>query len=185
MGSEKWHHYRETVGQTLAAKGFSPDVSEALLDLDAELFRMMRSMVKGELPAQLMREIGAELELAQFQALTAVLRIQSGISRLDGREATIGHVAAEMNVDPSRASRVVSELIASGHLSRGVSQQDARRSVLEPTPKARKLLAEFRDLKWQKLMQVFDSWTEAEILDFSRLFLRFRDGMRAAYPGRE
>jgi DNA-binding MarR family transcriptional regulator len=185
MGRTNWHHYRDKVGQTLTAQGFSAAASEALLDLDAEMFRMMRSMVKGELPAQLMLEIGTDLELAQFQALTAVLRIQSGMARNDSREATIGHVAAEMNVDPSRASRLVSELIASGHLSRDVSQEDARRSVLQPTAKAMSLLAEFRDLKWQKLMQVFSDWSEEEIVAFSSLFLRFRDGMRAAYPGRE
>jgi DNA-binding MarR family transcriptional regulator len=185
MGDEKWHHYRETVGKTLASKGFSAQASEALLDVDAELFHMMRSMVKGELPTQLMREIGTDLELAQFQALTSVLRIQSGMARQDSREATIGHVAAEMNVDPSRASRLVSELIAQGYLSREVSQQDARRSVLQPLPKAQKLLAEFRDLKWQKMIQLFKGRNEADILDFSRLFLRFRDDMRAVYPGRE
>jgi DNA-binding MarR family transcriptional regulator len=185
MGTKKWQHYRETVGKTLADQGFSPAASEALLDVDAELFHMMRSMVKGELPSQLMREIGTELELAQFQALTAVLRIQSGMARQDSREATIGHVAAEMNVDPSRASRLVADLIAQGYLSREVSQEDARRSVLEPLPKAQKLLADFRDMKWQKMMQVFQGWTEAEILDFSRLFLRFREGMRRVYPGRE
>lgn len=185
MGTKKWQHYRETVGKTLMEQGFSPAASEALLDVDAELFHMMRSMVKGELPAQLMREIGTELELAQFQALTAVLRIQSGMARQDSREATIGHVAAEMNVDPSRASRLVAELIAQGYLSREVSQEDARRSVLEPLPKAQKLLADFRDMKWQKMMQVFQGWTEAEILDFSRLFLCFREGMRRVYPGRE
>jgi DNA-binding MarR family transcriptional regulator len=185
MGSTKWHHYRETVGQTLAAEGYSLQASEALLDLDAELFHMMRAMVKGELPTQLMREIGTELELAQFQALTAVLRIQNGMARMEEREATIGHVATEMNVDPSRASRLVSELIASGHLSRAVSQKDARRTILQPTPKAVKLLADFRDLKWRKLMHVFQGWSEAEILSFTELFLRFRSGMRAAYPGRE
>jgi DNA-binding MarR family transcriptional regulator len=185
MGSRNWHHYRETVGQTLTTNGFSTATSEALLDLDAEIFRMMRSMMKGELPAQLMREIGTDLDLAQFQALTAVLRIQSGMARQDSREATIGHVAAEMNVDPSRASRLVADLIAQGYLSRDVSQEDARRSVLQPLPKAQNLLAEFRDLKWQKLMQVFRGWDEAEILDFSRLFLRYREGIRAAYPGRE
>jgi hypothetical protein len=57
--------------------------------------------------------------------------------------------------------------------------------VLQPLPKAQKLLAEFRDLKWQKMIQLFKGWNEADILDFSRLFLRFRDDMRAVYPGRE
>ena len=136
MGTDKWRGYREKVGQTLAEAGYSEASVAALIDLDGEMFRMMRSMVKGELPAQLMSELGAGLELAQFQALTAITRIQGGIGRSEQQEATIGLVAEEMNVDPSRASRIVADLIAAGHVRRDVSQSDGRKAVLTLTETA-------------------------------------------------
>lgn len=184
MGTDKWRGYREKVGQTLSDAGYSEASVGALIDLDGEMFRMMRSMVKGELPAQLMAELGSGLELAQFQALTAITRIQGGIGRSEQQEATIGLVAEEMNVDPSRASRIVADLIAAGHVRRDVSQSDGRKAVLTLTETATAMFAAFRDLKWAKFMQVFADWSEDEILAFSSLFLRYNEGMRRVYPGR-
>lgn len=184
MGTDKWRGYREKVGQTLAEAGYSEASVAALIDLDGEMFRMMRSMVKGELPAQLMSELGAGLELAQFQALTAITRIQGGIGRCEQQEATIGLVAEEMNVDPSRASRIVADLIAAGHVRRDVSQSDGRKSVLSLTETALSMFAAFRDLKWAKFLQVFAEWSDEEIQCFSRLFLRYNENMRRVYPGR-
>ena len=187
MGSQKSDGmgYREQVAQDLQAAGHSPAVTEALLEFDATMFQMMRRMVKGELPAQLMAELGAGVELAQFQALTAIMRIQSGMGRAGPAEATIGLVAEEMNVDPSRASRVVADLIAKAYLKRDVSQTDGRKSVLHATASARELFSNFSHLKWQKAMQVFADWSEPDILTFSRLFLRYNDAIRTAYPARD
>ena len=61
MGTDKWRGYREKVGQTLSDAGYSEASVGALIALDGEMFRMMRSMVKGELPAQLMAELGSGL----------------------------------------------------------------------------------------------------------------------------
>lgn len=185
MSTEIWPGYREKVGQTLSAAGYSASSVSALIDLDAEMFRMMRSMVKGELPAQLMAELGSGLELAQFQALTAINRIQSGMGRRESQEASIGLVAEEMNVDPSRASRIVADLISAGHLRRDVSQTDGRKSVLNLTASAMAMFAAFRDLKWEKAMQVFADWEEDDIATFSGLFLRYNQAMRRVYPGRD
>ena len=68
---------------------------------------------------------------------------------------------------------------------RDVSQSDGRKSILNLTHSATALLLAFRDLKWAKTMQVFANWTEAEICSFSQLFLRYNEGMRAAYPSRD
>lgn len=184
MSAPNWQGYRADVARRLGLGGFSAEVAEALLDLDAEMFRMMRSTVKGELPAQLMAELGISVEPAQFQAITAVMRIRAGIGRPDPTEATIGLLAEEMNVDPSRASRLATDLIAAGYLRRGVSQSDGRKSVLHTTDSASALLLAFRDLKWAKTMQVFSDWSPDDIKNFSQLFLRFNEGMRRAYPSR-
>jgi DNA-binding MarR family transcriptional regulator len=177
--------YYQEVAQDLQASGYSPAATEALMQFDATMFKMMRRMVKGELPAQLMAELGIGLEMAQFQTLTAVMRIHSGMGRDAPAEATIGLVADELKVDPSRASRVVADLIAKGYLRRDVSQSDGRKAVLHTTETARVLFDKFRRLKWQKAMQVFADWSEDDILCFSRLFSRYNTAMRAAYPPRD
>ena len=177
--------YQDGVAEVLTAAGFAPQAVVALLEFDASMFGMMRSMVKGELPAQLMAELGTGLELAQFQALTAILRITYGIGRPEPQEVTIGLVAAELNLDPSRASRSVADLIAAGHVRRDVSQDDGRRSVLHLTAKAHDLLTAFRELKWRKAAGVFAGWEEGEIVQFSRLFTRYNEAMRRTYPRRE
>lgn len=183
MSTDRWRGYRESVTQRLSEAGYAPAAVAALIEFDAEMFAMMRAMVKGELPAQLMAELGLGLDLAQFQVLTAISRIQCGTGSAGPREATIGLVAEELQVDPSRASRLVSDLIASGHLCRTVSQQDGRRAVLNLTDSAMAMFADFRDLKWTKAMQVFADWDEADIVNFARLFQRYNRSMRRLYPG--
>jgi len=55
------------------------------------------------------------------------------VDEADG-QATIGSVAEQLSVDPSAASRVVSELISRGFVERLASQRDGRRTVLRLTP---------------------------------------------------
>jgi hypothetical protein len=59
-----------------------------------------------------------------------------------------------------------------------------RRSVLVPTEAAGALLQAFLRAKWQRMMKLFATWSEADILTFSTLFGRYNEGMRAQYPGR-
>ena len=82
-------------------------------------------------------------------------------------------------MDPSRASRIVSELVERGFLVREADQDDARRTVLALTPKARDYLEAFIAAKWRLLAQVFEGWEEGEIEDFARLFQRYVDRLGA------
>jgi DNA-binding MarR family transcriptional regulator len=175
------HH--EQVKETLQASGFSEDAAIALLSLDADQFHYMRRVVKGDVPQSLMQELGAGLEATQFHALAAVLRIQNGYGRPAPQEATVGLLAEEMNLDPSRASRIAADLVERGLIARAVSQEDGRRSVLVATEAADVLIGAFLRAKWQRTMKLFASWPEEDILAFSRLFGRYVDGMREQYPG--
>jgi DNA-binding MarR family transcriptional regulator len=138
-------------------------------------------VMKGELPLSLMRELGAGVEATQFHALTAITRIEHGIGRDRAAEATVGLLAEEMNVDPSRASRIAADLVDRGYLARAASQVDGRRSILTLTGSAKALFEAFRELKWQKTMALFREWPEQDILDFARLFARYSDDMRRLY----
>lgn len=162
--------------------GFSPAAAEALFALEISNFQYVRLAMKGELPVHLMQELGTGLESTQFHALSAIMRIQHGYGRPAPMEVTVGLLAEELNLDPSRASRIAADLVERGFVARAVSQEDGRRSVLQTTEAARDLMERFLVAKWQRTMKLFAGWTEAEICDFARLFGRFSDGMRELYP---
>lgn len=175
------HH--ERVKENLAEAGFSEDAAIALLSLDADLFQYMRRVVKGDVPHSLMQELDAGLEATQFHALSAILRIQNGYGRPGPQEVTVGLLAEEMNLDPSRASRIAADLVERGLIARAVSQEDGRRSVLVATEAAAVLVDAFLRAKWQRTMKLFATWAEPDIVTFSHLFGRYLDGMREQYPG--
>ncbi len=78
-----------------------------------------------------MKRAAPTLELSHLDVIEAVRRIS------ESSEVTVGAVADMMHVDPSRSSRLISELVQGEFLVRSVSQADARRAVVELTDKAR------------------------------------------------
>src|SRR6478752_4955102 len=59
-------------------------------------------------------------------------------------EMTVGGLAEQLGIDPSAASRAVSDCIAAGLLERRASQLDGRRTVLSITAEGDALRARFR-----------------------------------------
>lgn len=167
----------------LAATGLAAPVVEALVALDTANFQFARRVMKGELPATLIAEIAPGLEIGQFYALSAIARIESGRGQAQPQAPTVGLLAAELMVDPSRASRIAADLVERGLIARAVSQQDGRRSVLEPTAEGRALLQAFVAAKWRRMLRIFADWSAADIEAFARLFERYSEGMRQEYPG--
>ena len=174
--------YAEAVLARLHQAGFAPRAAEALLAFDAELFHHVRRVIKGDVPQSLLEELGTDLETTQFHALSALIRIRHGYGRPGPEEPTVGLLAEELAVDPSRASRIASDLVERGYLARAVSQADGRRSVLELTAKAGTLFDAFHRAKWQRTMNLFQDWSAEDIVTFSRLFARYREGMAQQYP---
>lgn len=165
----------------LVSAGFSPDVAEALVALDGEMFAWHRRVVKGELPARIIAEAGLDIDYGTFTALTAILRITHGVGRAQAEPATVGLLAEELSIDPSRASRVTSGLIEAGWVRRDVAQDDGRKSILVLTDRALTAFSQFRDLKWSKQAEVFADWSGDDIRTFSRLFARYSEGVERAY----
>jgi DNA-binding MarR family transcriptional regulator len=176
------HHDR--IKAEIEAAGYSTAVAQALLALDAEHFHYVRRVMKGDIPQSLMEELDAGVEATHFHALSAIMRIQNGYGRPAPQEVTVGLLAEELNLDPSRASRIAADLVERGLVERAVSQEDGRRSVLQPTAAAGALLEAFLMAKWQRTMKLFASWSEADIVAFATLFGRYSEGMRQQYPGR-
>lgn len=161
------------VPEQLVEHGFPQDVAEAMVAFDAASFVLKHALMKGDLPKQVIASLGLDLELQHFHCLTAIWRIQSGLGRRSAAQATIGLLAEELNIDPSRASRVTTDLVTKGYLRREAAQDDGRKSVMVFTPSAHSVFAKFKDIKWSKYIDVFSQWEHDDILTFSRLFNRY------------
>ena len=163
----------------LKADGFCADAVSALLDFDTANFQHYRMVVKGEVVSAVIDAFDMDLELTEFHTLTAILRIRAGVGRPAG-EATIGLVAEELAVDPSRASRLVSDLVAKGLIRREAAQDDGRKSVLTPTDEGMRILKIFKQEKWNLLARVFKDWKAEDIAAYARSVRAYSEGMQAA-----
>ena len=161
------------VSERLAVRGFSPEAIDALLRFDVANVHWRRLYEKGEFQGKMIEGLEAPLEPAMLQGLIAIARLNAGVGLLRPEEPTIGRVAELMEVDPSRASRIVAELVSREVVVRRPSQSDARKSVIDLTPKGWKYISDFMTSKWRLTAQIFEDWPEEDIERFSVLFQRY------------
>lgn len=88
-------------------------------------------------------------------------------------ETTISGVAEQLGIDPSAASRMVSDLIAQGALERLASQRDGRRTVLRLTPAGSALRDRFRRQHRQAYERITRDWPDEERLELARLLVKY------------
>jgi DNA-binding MarR family transcriptional regulator len=172
-------HVHDGVPEMLAEAGLSPPAVTALLDFDVALFQWFRMTAKGEMAAAILAHLGIDLEPAAFHGLTAIIRIANGVGR-PATDATIGLVAEDLAVDPSRASRLVADLVARGLVRREAAQDDGRKSVLTITDAGRAVLVAVKREKWRLMAQVFGDWPPEAIADFARGTRRYTCAMQEA-----
>jgi DNA-binding MarR family transcriptional regulator len=108
-------------------------------------------------------------DLSRTLVLTMVLEH----TRDSEREITVGAIADLLAVDPSVASRMVSDNIKAGYLTRAASQQDGRRTVLQLSPEGHELIARFRRHQRSAFEYITADWAEGERLEFARLMLKY------------
>ncbi|MEU8891250.1 MarR family winged helix-turn-helix transcriptional regulator [Streptomyces sp. NPDC048442] len=102
-------------------------------------------------------------------------------------EVTVGAIGEFLSVDPSVASRMVSDCISAGYVVRAASQQDGRRTVLHLSDEGRAMMARFRRHQRQAFEYVTADWAESDRLQFARLVLRYveaQDSLRHRDPVR-
>lgn len=167
------------VAERLARAGRSDAAIAALMEVDQRLLIWRRAVMKGELVARVLAVLGADVEVAEFGALLAVGRIIHGFGRPSPGDATVGALAQEMGIDPSRASRLAGQLTTKGYLRREVAQSDARKAILVPTETAHALMVAFRDHKWDRYEEAFADWSDADLVTFARLLERYLMAERA------
>jgi DNA-binding MarR family transcriptional regulator len=163
---------RATLRDFAATSGMSAEAAEALAAIDATVTRIRRGMVRRDFGRVILHELDPGLDLVHMDAMAAAAPGEVGCSAPSG-EVTVGLVAEQLSVDPSRASRVVSDLVERGYLLRVASQADARRTGLMPTERGVALLRAFRLSKWQAMVRVLGSWREDELIVFAGLIERF------------
>ncbi|MDM9621301.1 MarR family winged helix-turn-helix transcriptional regulator [Rhizobium sp. S96] len=118
------------------------------------------------------------LELSHLDVLEAVRRAEP-----DG-EVTVGAIAEAMRIDPSRASRVVSEMVGRNILLRKASQADARRIVVVMTPLGQRLMSEVKAQKLAIISEIVADWSNDDVEMFGTLFDRYISGFEAVFQAR-
>lgn len=126
---------------------------------------MMGRRIIGRMAA---KRIAPGLELSHMDVIDAVKRIGR-----DGGEVTVGAIAEAMRIDPSRSSRLVSELIQRGMLERAASQADGRRTVVQPTDLSRAYFREAEAFKHSVIQEIVGPWQPEDRAHFSRFFAEF------------
>ncbi|PDS79535.1 MarR family winged helix-turn-helix transcriptional regulator [Rhizobium sp. L43] len=119
------------------------------------------------------------LELSHLDVLDAVRRAQPA------GEVTVGMIAEMLRIDPSRASRVVADMVGRNVLRREASQADARRIVVVMTEVGQNLLAEIVAQKLAIISEIVSDWPEEDVERFAALFERFIGGYEAVFLSRD
>lgn len=153
--------------------GFSPEAAEAIVRIDATMTKIRRSMTRRELVIEILKELDPGLDLAGLDVMGAVMHWHPENEADATREVTVGTVAERLGIDPSRASRIVADVVERGYIRRAASQADSRRIVLEPTDKGVAFGNEWRRRKSEVLIASLKEWTEDELTTFARLVERF------------
>ena len=179
----KLQAYFDLIADHAEKAGLPREVAESLIGIDASVFAWRRRTLKGEMSRRILAELDTDIEQAEFEALTAVARLSVGIGGKPPSEVTIGDVAEEMDIDPSRASRLVTALVQKGYLRREIAQSDARRSIVMPTEASDALFENFMVLKWRIVLAAFKDWSQSDVQAFERLLSRYVGAMDDAMAG--
>lgn len=160
----------------LEGVGHDDRVIDAVMRVDALMQHWRRRMIKRELGRSALAALELEIDFAQLDVLFAIAAPHNEFGAAgEGEETMVSTVAERLAIDPSRASRVVAEMVAAGYAVRTVSQADARRTILELTPAGWAIVRAAQGYKWLVMGDFFAGWSEADIKTFVPLFERFLD----------
>jgi len=170
------------------AAGLSADGAAAIAKIDRVMAMIRKSMSRRDFGRAIINQIDSELDVGHMDVIGAIV---AGASEFPGieraHEVTVGLVAERLAIDPSRASRLVAEVVEKGYARRVASQADARRICLELTDKGRELAQTVRETKWHVFSNALGNWEESELIEFARLLERFstwtREGLKLPAKG--
>jgi DNA-binding MarR family transcriptional regulator len=161
------------INALLQKAGIDSNVAEAVMGIDAVLQNWRRRAMKRELGQRALNDLGVGIDMAQFDVLVAIDAPVGEFGTADGSETMVSTVAERLNIDPSRASRVVSEMVDAGLARRAVSQADARRTIIELTEAGQTIVEAVRAYKFLIMGDFLSSWAPEEIAAFLPQLRRF------------
>ena len=147
------------------------DVTEGVPPSQGEHFSLVRfshifsSAVREILEVKLLEDIGAgKLSLPQFHLLQLIT--------LNGRHQ-IGQVADFLGVTPPAATKNIDKLERLGLVARTPCEEDRRATLLDSSPKGRRLVKRYEALKKERLTPVLEHFSADELSELVRLLERF------------
>lgn len=166
----------------LHSAGIAPETAQTVQQIDALLQHWRRRAMKRELGSRALTDLRIDLDLAHLDVLSAINGPDLPAGD-EARETMVATVAERLGIDPSRASRLVSEMVERGYARRGVSQADARRTIIELTDRGSAVLDAVRAYKLVIMGEILGEWPTEELGAFVRTLKRFStwtDGIDAA-----
>lgn len=144
-----------------------------------QVMTRMRLMTGRRLIGRLaIQNVAPGLELSHLDVLDAIRRAEGA------GEVTVGTIAEILRIDPSRASRIVAEMVTRGVLRRKASQADARRIVVVLTALGQRLISEIQAQKLSVIESIVSDWSGEDVEAFSRLFDQFVSGYERVFQAR-
>ncbi|SFV35221.1 DNA-binding transcriptional regulator, MarR family [Devosia crocina] len=168
----------------LREAGIEPETIDAVKNIDALLQNWRRRAMKRELGHRALADLKVGIDLAQLDVLTAIAGPVSEFGEAEG-ETMIATVAERLGIDPSRASRLVSEMVDAGFARRAVSQADARRTIIELTESGMAVVDAVRAYKYLIMGDFLAGWSAGEIAAFVPMLKRFGTWMDQIEPSTE
>lgn len=157
------------VPKLLVQAGLPDDTVAATLAIDGIMMEWRRRAGRREVASIALRTLGIGLELPQFDVLLA---IEGSIGGNVADEVTVGLVADRLGIDPSRASRLVGEMVTRGYARRTVSQADARRAILALTRRGATVVQAVRAYKFIAMGDFFAGWSAEDLERLTTLLPR-------------
>ncbi|WP_210310540.1 MarR family winged helix-turn-helix transcriptional regulator [Devosia pacifica] len=147
----------------------------AAQQIDAVMQNWRRRIAKREVGHAALRDLGISLDLPQLDVLTAIAGPQPEFLTVEGEETMVSTVAQRLGIDPSRASRLVAEMVQSGYAERAVSQADSRRTILRLTKAGQSIVDAVRGYKFLLMGDFLSEWSEEDRKQFLPLLKRFSE----------
>lgn len=152
--------------------GIDAATAQAVMDIDGMLQQWRRRAMKRELGQRALLDLRIGIDLAQFDVLVAIAGPVPEFGDVQG-ETMVASVAERLNIDPSRASRLVSEMVEQGFARRAVSQADARRTIIELTDQGRAVVEAVHAYKYLIMGDFLGTWPAEDVAAFVPLLKRF------------
>jgi DNA-binding MarR family transcriptional regulator len=173
------------INTLLRKAGIAEETVEAVIGIDALLQNWRRRAMKRELGHRALVDLQVDIDLAQLDVLVAIEAPVDEFGEAASGETMVASVADRLAIDPSRASRVVSEMVEAGYARRAVSQADARRTIIELTDAGRTIIEAVRAYKFLIMGDFLSSWSPEELQTFLPLLRKFGHWSEHTGPGAE